>query len=190
MTLPVPWPSTAIRISAIRIAGNESWMSTMRMISDSVRPPKYAAGRPVARPMTSASDRRGDADAETDAQPVEDRRQHVAALVVGAEPERPAGGRLGPRRQPAVHDVELREVVRVLRRDQRREQREQQDHAEQHEAEHRDRIRDEIRRDPPERRLDRGVQAPAQKQCSPSAFSSRSAARADRAPNRARRRPG
>ncbi len=55
MTLLVPWPSTAIRINAIRIAGNESWMSTMRMMSASVRPPKYAAGNPAARPMTSAS---------------------------------------------------------------------------------------------------------------------------------------
>ena len=40
ITLPVPCPSTAIRISAIRIAGNDSWMSTMRMISVSIRPPK------------------------------------------------------------------------------------------------------------------------------------------------------
>ena len=55
MTLPVPCPSTAIRISAIRIAGNDSWMSTMRMISVSTRPPTYAAASPIASPMASAS---------------------------------------------------------------------------------------------------------------------------------------
>ena len=39
----------------MRIAGNDSWMSAMRMISDSVLPPKYAAMSPIDSPMASAS---------------------------------------------------------------------------------------------------------------------------------------
>ena len=39
ITFPVPCPSTAMRMSAIRIAGKESWMSTTRMTSVSTRPP-------------------------------------------------------------------------------------------------------------------------------------------------------
>ena len=58
-----------------------------------------------------------DAHAQTDAQAVKDRRQHVAALIVGAEQEGPTRTTLATGREFAVHDVELREVVRVLRRD-------------------------------------------------------------------------
>ena len=54
MTLPVPCPRTAIRISAIRIAGNDNWMSTTRMMIVSNLPPKYAAVNPADSPMISA----------------------------------------------------------------------------------------------------------------------------------------
>ena len=38
----------------MRIAGNDSWMSAMRMITASAQPPKYAAAIPSTRPMASA----------------------------------------------------------------------------------------------------------------------------------------
>jgi hypothetical protein len=54
MILPTPWPSTASSTSAMRIAGNESWMSAMRMMTASTFPPKYAAASPSTSPMASA----------------------------------------------------------------------------------------------------------------------------------------
>ena len=78
------------------------------------------------------------ADAEAGAQPVEDRRQHVAALIVGAEPIGPAGRRVLARRQAPVEQIERGEVVGVLRRDQRREDRDHQDHREDDEPGHGD----------------------------------------------------
>ena len=38
----------------MRMAGNESWMSTMRMTKVSNLPPTYAAVRPIASPMINA----------------------------------------------------------------------------------------------------------------------------------------
>ena len=85
-------------------------------------------GDQAERGADDAGDERGaDTDAEGDAQAVEDAGEHVAALVVGAERVGVAGGRCGTRRQAAVHDVELREVVGVLRRDQRGEDRREAD---------------------------------------------------------------
>ena len=78
-------------------------------------------------PDDQRADRADHADHERNAQPVEDCRQHVAALVVRAEPEASAIGRGRPGRQPAVHDVELRQVVWILRRDDRREDRREHD---------------------------------------------------------------
>ena len=54
ITLSVPLPSTAIRISATRIAGKPSWMSTTRISSCSKRPPAYAASTPARAPIVSA----------------------------------------------------------------------------------------------------------------------------------------
>jgi hypothetical protein len=48
----------------------------------------------------------------------------------------PAGGRLRARRQLAVHHVELREVVRILRRDERARDRRGDEQQEQAEPEH------------------------------------------------------
>ena len=59
-------------------------------------------------------------NAKTDAQAVKNRRQHVTALIIGAEQKGSAGDAFGTGRELAVHDVELRQIVRVLRRDQRR----------------------------------------------------------------------
>ena len=55
ITLSTPWPRMASRMSATRIAGNDSWMSTMRIKSASIQPPKYAAARPTTVPMASAA---------------------------------------------------------------------------------------------------------------------------------------
>ena len=66
--------------------------------------PAADIGRDQARPRCRWRARSPcsiDADAERDAQAVEDRRQHVAALVVGAEPERAAGRAPASRRQLA-----------------------------------------------------------------------------------------
>ena len=54
MILPTPWPSTASNTRAMRIAGKDSWMSAMRMMTASTLPPKYAAARPSTSPMASA----------------------------------------------------------------------------------------------------------------------------------------
>ena len=49
---------------------------------------------------------------EADPQAVENAGEHVAALVVGAEPEGHAGHALPAGRELRIHDVELREIVR------------------------------------------------------------------------------
>src|SRR4030095_16737229 len=68
-------------------------------------------------------------------------------------PERAARRGVAAGRGLAVHHVELREIVGILRRYERREDRGQHDQPEQHEAENRDGISEEIRSDPRERRL-------------------------------------
>ena len=64
-----------------------------------------------------------DADQQRDARAEQDRRQHVAPLVVGAERERPVAARQPRRRLQRVRQVDLRQVERVVRRDPRREHR-------------------------------------------------------------------
>ncbi len=100
-------------------------------------------------------DRAGGTDAEAGAQPVEDRRQHVAALIVGAEPIDAAGRGALARRQAAVEQVERGQIVRVLRRDQRREDRDQQDQREDEQPGHGDTRFGEIEEQAAQRRLDR-----------------------------------
>ena len=63
------------------------------------------------------------ADEQADAHAVEDRRQHVARLAVGAQPvDHLAVARDGARRHLGVEQVEAGDVERVLRRDPGREQ--------------------------------------------------------------------
>ncbi len=128
-------------------------------VDDAHDQPVDAAAEIGRRQADRGADQHGDhgahhADAERDAQAVEDAREHVAALVVGAEPERVARHRLAARRHAAVHDVELVKVVGVLRRDQRRRQRGDDDQDEQRQAGQRQPARREIRNEAPERRLD------------------------------------
>ena len=119
-------------------------------------PADVCGGESHREPDDECEHRCDDTDAEADPETVENRRQHVASLVVGAQPKGAArgGGRSG--RQPAVHHVELRQVVRILRRDQRGEERKKQNQTKQREPEHGDRIRDKIVDDALERRFDGG----------------------------------
>jgi hypothetical protein len=61
------------------------------MISISTRPPTYVAVSPIASPISSATVVAAMPTGQADPQPVEDRRKHVATLIVGAEPVRAAG---------------------------------------------------------------------------------------------------
>ena len=72
---------------------------------------------------------RGKADQQRHARAEKDRREHVAALIVGAEQEHAAGhGARLARLGEAVHQVERGGIEGILRRDPRREDRgEQQD---------------------------------------------------------------
>ena len=82
-----PRPKAASSTSAIRIAGNESCRSTRRMSTASSGRPHRPRRTPSAAPIaTRRSGSPTSADDERDAQAVDDGREHVAALGVGAEP--------------------------------------------------------------------------------------------------------
>ena len=91
---------------------------------DRVEPPAEVAGeQPEEHAEHHREQHRGEADRERDAGPVQDRRQHVPALVVGAErvgalAALDPGGRLERRVQ-----VKRRDVERILGRDPGREHR-------------------------------------------------------------------
>ena len=46
-----PLPSTAMMASASRMVGNDSWMSAMRMMTSSTRPPKNPETKPRSNPI-------------------------------------------------------------------------------------------------------------------------------------------
>jgi hypothetical protein len=56
-TLPTPLPRMASIINATRMAGKDSWMSTMRISSASIQPP-VGGGQAHHVPMASASGHR------------------------------------------------------------------------------------------------------------------------------------
>src|SRR4029077_1593045 len=64
--------------------------------------------------------------------------EHVPALIVRAENIRVSDHRFRARRQAPVHDVELREVIGILRRDPTREDRQQRDDHENRQAKQRE----------------------------------------------------
>ncbi len=111
-------------------------------------------GKPDREPDRERGERRYRADAEADAQAVENRRQQVASLVVAAEPERQAVDAPAAGSELGVEDVEFREIVRILRRDQGCAERDDQDQYENSEAGEREPARGEIGGDAPERRFD------------------------------------
>ena len=87
------------------------------------------------------ADQQGDeggrgAHQQRDAQAVEDAGEHVAALVIRTEDRRLAVAQLRARFQARVHDVQLRQVIRVLRRDPRREDGDEQHHQQHQRAQH------------------------------------------------------
>jgi len=77
------------------------------------------------------------ADAEARAQAVEDRREHVAALIIGAEPVGHPRCRALAGRETPVEQVELGEIVRVLRRHEGRAQGKEEDRRKDEEPGHR-----------------------------------------------------
>ncbi len=66
------------------------------------------------------------ADRERNAQAIEDRGKHVAALLVGAEQERALAVGGPERRDPRIHQLQLRRIERILHGDDGREDRRQE----------------------------------------------------------------
>lgn len=104
---------------------------------------RLAAGIGGCQAESGADDegdgRRSKTDDQADPQTVENSGKHVAPLIVRAEQESEAGGRLRSRRHAAIHYVKLHQVVGILRRQHRREDRQQDDKDDQDEANKRER---------------------------------------------------
>jgi hypothetical protein len=107
-------------MSAIRMAGNDVDQPHQDGVDLSTEVCRHDADRGAGR---ERNDGRDDADEQAEAQAVEDRRHHVAALLIGAEPIELAVEAALARRQHVVHDVQLSEIIRVLRRNPGREDR-------------------------------------------------------------------
>jgi hypothetical protein len=97
-------------------------------------------------PYDDRKERRADPDQQRDAAAIDDARQQIASVGVGAEQEL-RGGRLQPLRG--------RKLDRIMRRDQRREDRDQHDQREQDRGHSDDRRRGEEAETRPQRRRDR-----------------------------------
>ena len=61
----------------------------------SVQPPKYPCTAPATTPMTDEMHGEDQAEEHRDAEAVDEPRDHVAALIVGAEPVQIAGDAIG-----------------------------------------------------------------------------------------------
>ena len=118
--------ATPSRRSAMRIAGNVSCTSAIRMMIESVQPPAYPEISPSPTPIAAAEGDAAKADRERDAQPIEDRGEHIASLVVRSEQELRVSAGDEARRIERVGEEIGRRIERVGRRDPRREQRRQQ----------------------------------------------------------------
>ena len=71
----------------MRIAGKVSCTSAIRMIAESVQPARVSGDEPEGDADRGAERHAAKADRERNAQPIEDRRQHVASLVVRPQKE-------------------------------------------------------------------------------------------------------
>ena len=138
-------PSIASTHQGDQDRGKGSWMSARRMIPASTKRAEVRRRQSQRETDRQRQHRARDAHEERDADAVEDRRQHVAALVVGAEPVGLAGGsRALSGRELGIEHVELREVVGVLRRDERRRQRERADEHEERQPHDREATLEEL----------------------------------------------
>ncbi|ENN88838.1 hypothetical protein RHSP_37710 [Rhizobium freirei PRF 81] len=79
----------------------------------------------------------GHADDDGNARAIQDGRQHIAPLRIGAEEIRHFAAIMPDRRQFRLPHIELRAVIGILRRDQRRQQRRQDQYGEDRRAEDR-----------------------------------------------------
>ncbi|MGC0388265.1 hypothetical protein ABIF91_000619 [Bradyrhizobium sp. USDA 241] len=75
----------------------------------------------------AGEDHAGDADGERDAHAIENGREHVAALLVGAEQERALTVGGPQRRDPRIHQLQLRRIERILHRKHGCKDREQEE---------------------------------------------------------------
>ena len=111
----------------MRIAGNVSCTSAIRMMIESIQPPDVSRDQPEPDADRAAEGDAANADRERDAQPVEDRGEHIAPLVVGSEQEsRIAAGDEAWRIERVGKEIGRR-IERVGRRDPRREQRREEE---------------------------------------------------------------
>ena len=113
---------------AVRIAGNVNCTSAMRMIAEFEPAAEIAGDEPERHPERQRDDDREHPDPDRDPHAVEDRREDVAALIVGPEGELGVAVRPPRRRQVGVHDADGAQVERAVRRDERGEQRRQHQH--------------------------------------------------------------
>jgi hypothetical protein len=113
---------------AVRIAGKVSCTSGDAH-DRRVEPAAEIAGdEPERHPDRQRNDDREHPDADRDPHAIEDRREDVAALIVGPERELGVAVRPPRRRQVGIHDADGAQVERAVRRDERGEQRRQHQH--------------------------------------------------------------
>ena len=107
--------------------------------------PTHKAGQRAQRGAQRKGDGAGhETHLQRDAQPVQDRREQVAPLRVGAQPMGEALAAHITWRAAGIHQHEVGEVVGVLRRDPRRQQRQQHDQREHHEGDNGDAVLREL----------------------------------------------
>jgi len=98
------------------MAGTVSWMSASRITTASIQPPRKPARRPSRHAGRQRQHDGGEPDHQRHPAAVEDGRQHVAPLVVGAQQMAGAG------RGEGIHQVQGLQVEGIERRHPRREQ--------------------------------------------------------------------
>src|SRR5215470_19656440 len=91
MALRSPGPKTVMTMMARRMVGNETRMSTRRMVNRSSQPPGEARGEADGHATHEGQPHRHGADHERDARAEHHLREHVAPQAVRAEGMRPRG---------------------------------------------------------------------------------------------------
>ena len=85
----------------MRMEGNDSWTSTMRMMPASSRPPLHPASTPITAPNARRDERRAERNEERGLRALENLPEDVAADLVRAEQGDRAVRQDGERRQQA-----------------------------------------------------------------------------------------
>ena len=115
--------------SAIRIAGKgELDVGDAHDHGVDARRRHSRRSRPSVTPSAIANSTEADADQQRDARAVHDRREDVAALVVGAERKAAVAARLPGRRLEGIEQVQRLQIEGIVRRDERRQKRRSDHH--------------------------------------------------------------